>query len=124
MRAFVARLGSLPLAGDLPVVPDFRARRSLATTYGAFECHADELPAASLRALELSPATQSLRNALQVAAGIDRGLLEPRSRRRDRADPRDRRPGTELLRALLEKRGGATSSKHADALARLLADQR
>ena len=68
---------SLPLAGDLPVVPDFRARRSLATTYGAFEVSPDELPAASLRALELSPATRSLHNALQVAAGIDRGLLEP-----------------------------------------------
>src|SRR5690606_36296143 len=37
LGAFVARMGTLPLDGDLPVVPDFRARRALATTFGAFE---------------------------------------------------------------------------------------
>src|SRR4051794_7265805 len=36
LQAFVARLGSLPVTGDLPVIPEFRARRSLAMIYGAF----------------------------------------------------------------------------------------
>ncbi|MFN0250075.1 MAG: hypothetical protein ACKV2T_24540, partial [Kofleriaceae bacterium] len=36
VAAFATRVGGLGVADDLPIVPDFRTRRSLALTYGAF----------------------------------------------------------------------------------------
>ena len=117
VSAFVARLGRLPLTGDLPIVPDFRARRALALTYGPFELTQDELAPACLRALEISPHTSSLVHALQVAGALDRLDAAPTLAR-----ILDTTPGVALLRALLDKRAGATSSRHADTLARLLVD--
>ena len=119
-RAFVARLGELPLAGDVPVVPGFRARRAFAQTYGETELVAEEIPRACLVALELDPWTGSLVHALQVTSGMDRGLLAPAEVATVVARITDVAPGTQLVRAVLVRRGGATASPHADQLARLI----
>src|SRR5258706_431124 len=66
VRAFAARFGMLPLAGDVPIVSAFRARRALALTYGPFEIPADDVPRTCLVALEIAPGTASLLHALQV----------------------------------------------------------
>ncbi len=121
VRAFVDRFGALPRAGDLPVVPEFRVRRALALTYGAFELEADVVPAACLAALETSPSTQSLVHALQVVAGIDRGVLDAALVQQTLARIPDVTTGTELVRAVLDKRAGLAATKRADALARLVA---
>jgi hypothetical protein len=119
VRAFVVRLGRLPLSGDLPVVPEFRARRALGLTYGAHELTPDTVAHACLRALEASPHTSSLAHGLQVANAIDKGMLEP-----GLAIARilDTTPGVALVRAVIDRKRGAMSSPHADALARLLVD--
>ena len=94
VRAFAARLGTLPLWGDVPIVPEFRARRALAATYGAFELAAEEVSVACLRALEISPATSSLLHALQVIAGLDRAvhsIPQPVAARRSSRGSRKRR---------------------------------
>ena len=140
LAAFVARLGSLPLAGDVPIIPDFRARRALAITYGAFELAQDALAVTCLRALEIAPATQSLAHGLQVVTALERGTIASRGFAAARSTPAgsaesiddaaveaalsripDSTPGTELLGAALDKRRKATSSKHADMLAQQLA---
>ena len=120
-RAFVARLGELPAAGELAVVPEFRARRALAQTYGEIELVADDVPRACLTALELEPWTSSLVHALQVTSGLERGLLDPAIVAATLARIPERTPGTELVRAVLAKRAGATASDHADALAGAMA---
>jgi len=117
VRAFVGRFGRMAVAGDLPIVPGFRERRALVLTYGAFELGVDEVPAACLRALEVSPQTNSLLQALQISGALDR--LDVASAL---ARIVDTTPGVALLRALVDKRGGASSSRHADTLARLLVD--
>ena len=120
VRAFVARFGTLPIAGDVPVVPGFRARRALAQTYSETELAADDIPRACLLALELEPATSSVVHGLQTSTGLERGVLASD----DVADVMARipqlTPGVELVRAVLAKRGGAKASPHADALARLV----
>ncbi|HEX5060891.1 MAG TPA: hypothetical protein VFV99_16100, partial [Kofleriaceae bacterium] len=121
LRAFIARLGQLPLAGDLPIVPDFRARRALAQSYGAFELTAEQIPAACLRALEIAPATESLGHGLQIVWGLDRGLLDDETVMATLARIPEQTTGTSLVAAVLEKRRKAGSSSHADVLVRLLA---
>jgi len=119
-RAFVGRLGDLPLAGDVPIVPGFRARRALVQTYGETELAADDVPRACLTALELEPATSSLVHALQVTSGLERGVLANADVIAAMARIPEATAGTELVRATLDKRSGATASPHADALAHLL----
>jgi len=121
LRAFIARLGQLPLAGDLPIVPDFRARRALAQSYGAFELSADQIPAACLRALEIAPATESLGHGLQIVAGLERGVLDDVMVMATLVRVPEQTTGTSLVAAVLEKRRKAGSSSHADVLVRLLA---
>jgi predicted DNA-binding WGR domain protein len=120
--AFAERIGSLPLAGELAVVPELRSRRALALTYGGFEIAADEVPAVALRALEIEAGTNSLANGLHVAAGIEKGLLAPA----DVAAAMGRIVGTaagpELVLAAIDKKRGVSASSHADVLARMLAD--
>ena len=120
VRQFIARLGMLPLAGDLPVVPEFRARRALALTYGAFELAAEDVAATCLTALEVSPATSSLLHALQIVAGLDKAL-DAAAVAAVLARIPESTQGTELVHAALDKRAGTTASAHADALARLIA---
>ncbi len=122
VRAFVARLGALPLAGDLPVVPDFRARRALAIMYGGFPTAPDDVPRACLRALEVSPGTDSLAHGLQVATALEKGTLDAATVSAVLGRIPEATPGTELVRAVLDKRAGAPASRRADALATLLAD--
>ncbi|MEO8553559.1 MAG: hypothetical protein ABI678_26475, partial [Kofleriaceae bacterium] len=119
-RALVARLGALSPADDLAVVPGFRARRAFAQTYGETELVADDIPRACLVALELDPWTSSLVHALQITHGMDRGLLAPAEVAAVVARIADVTPGTESVRAVLARRGGATASPHADQLARLI----
>jgi hypothetical protein len=121
LTAFVTCLGNLPLAGDLPVVPEFRARRALAQTYGAFEVPEDQLPVVCLRALEISPATLPLGHGLQVIAGLERGALDDATVAATLARITEPSAGTALLAAVLDKRKKLGSSAHADALARSLA---
>ncbi len=121
LRAFITRLGQLPLSGDLPIVPDFRARRSLAQSYGAFELTPEQTPAACLRALELAPNTQPLGHGLQVVAGLAGGVLDDNTVKNTLARIPETTPGTALVAAVLEKRAKAGSSSHADVLARSLA---
>ena len=118
VRTFRARLGGLPLAGELPIVPEFRCRRALATLYGGFEPTAEEISRAALRALEIEPGTNTLRNALQVIDGIDKGHLEQRAVADAMARIAASTSGVELVLAALDKRDGATTSAHADTLAR------
>ncbi|HET9991594.1 MAG TPA: hypothetical protein VFQ65_23865, partial [Kofleriaceae bacterium] len=120
VRAFVARFGALPVAGDVPVVPGFRARRALAQTYGETELAADDVPGACLLAIELEPATSSIVHGLQIATGLERGLLTSDDVAAVMARIPELTPGVELVRAVLAKRGGAKASPHADVLARLL----
>ncbi|MEO8845724.1 MAG: histone H1-like repetitive region-containing protein [Kofleriaceae bacterium] len=120
VRAFVGRLGDLPLAGDVPIVPRFRARRALVQTYGETELAADDVPRACLIALELEPATSSLVHALQVTSGLDRGVLTTDEVTEAMARIPNVTAGTELVRAVLAKRSGATASPHADVLAHLV----
>lgn len=121
LRAFVTRFGQLPLAGDVPAVPEFRARRALAMTYGAFEVGPEQLPAACLRALELSPTTNSLVHALQVVAGLDRDGVDDAAVKAALGRIAETTTATALLAAVLDKRAKQMSSAHADNLARLLA---
>jgi hypothetical protein len=121
LRAFIARLGTLPLAGDLPIVPEFRARRALAQTYGAFEVPPDHMPVVCLRALEIAPDTSSLGHGLHVAAGLERGILADAAVQAALARIPETTPGTSLVAAALEKRAKAGSSSHADVLVRMLA---
>jgi hypothetical protein len=118
VRAFGARLGGLPLAGELPVVPEFRCRRALATLYGGFEPTEDEISRASLRALEIEPGTNTLRNGLQVIDGLDKGHLDRATVVAAMGRITSSTTGTELVLAALDKREGVTSSAHADNLAR------
>ena len=118
VRAFAARFGGLPLAGELPIVPEFRTRRALATLYGGFEPTAEEISRAALRALEIEPGTNTLRNALQVLDGIEKGHVEATAVADAMARITSSTSGVELVLAVLDKRGGATSSAHADTLAR------
>ncbi|MGE5181664.1 MAG: hypothetical protein ACM31C_06365, partial [Acidobacteriota bacterium] len=121
VRAFVARLAALPVAGDLPVVPEFRARRALALAYGAFSPAPEEVPGNCLRSLEVSPATNSLAHGLQVAMALEKGTMHPGGVALVLDRIPDVTPGTELVRAVLAKRAGQMASPHADALARQLA---
>jgi hypothetical protein len=120
VRAFVARLGTLPLAGDLPVVPEFRARRALALAYGGFASAPEDVPRVCLRALEVSPGTDSLAHGLQVATALEKGTLDAATISQVLGRIPDVTPGTELVRAALDKRAGAPASRRADALATLL----
>ncbi len=120
VQAFAARLGGLPLAGELPIVPEFRSRRALATMYGGFELQPHEVSAAALRALEIEPGTNALRNGLQVLAGLDGGELDAEAIGGSLARITSSSTGTELVLAALDKRTGITSSAHADTLARRL----
>src|SRR3569833_591547 len=120
VQAFVSRLGALPLAGDLPVVPGFRARRALAQTYGETELFPDDIPRVCLLALELDPTTSSLVHALQISTGLERGVLAAADVAAVMARIPEATPGVELVRAVLAKRGGAKASPRAAALARLL----
>ena len=117
--AFVTRLGMLPLGGDLPIVPEFRARRALAVTYGAFELAIEDVPRACLLALELAPGTTSIMHALQVVAGLDKGQ-GPAIVTGVLARIPEVTAGTELVRAVLDKRAGLSASPHADAVARFI----
>jgi hypothetical protein len=121
LRAFILRLGQLPVGGDLPVVAEFRARRALAQTYGPFEVQPEQMPAVCLRALELAPATLSLGNALQVVGGLVTGGLDTQTVQSTLARIPETTPGTALIAAMLEKRAKLGSSSHADVLARSLA---
>jgi hypothetical protein len=112
----------LPLAGELPIVPEFRSRRALATMYGGFELAPEEVSTAALRALEIEPGTNALRNGLQVLAGLEKGHLEAGAAGDAMARITHSTTGTELVLAVLDKRAGATSSAHADTLARRLAE--
>jgi len=120
VRAFVARFGSLPLAGDIPVVPGFRARRALAQTYGETELGPDDIPRVCLLALEIDPTTSSIVHALQISTGLERGTLAADDVAAVMARIPVATPGVELVRAVLAKRSGGKASPHADALARLL----
>ncbi len=118
VRAFSSRFGGLPLAGELPIVPEFRCRRALATLYGGFELSPEEISRAALRALEIEPGTNTLRNALQVIDGLDKGHLEESVVADAMARITSSTSGIELVLAVLDKRAGVTSSAHADTLAR------
>jgi hypothetical protein len=121
VQAFLARFATMPASGDVPIVAGWRERRALAVIYGAFELSDAETYSAALRALELSPSTRSVQTALQVAAGMERRQLDLELVDETLARITETTPGTELLRALAEKRAGATSSKHADTFATLAA---
>ncbi|MGE3768981.1 MAG: hypothetical protein AB7L94_42405, partial [Kofleriaceae bacterium] len=121
VQAFVTGVGSLGVAGDLPIVPDFRTRRSLALTYGAFVDNPD--PGRTvLRALETEPHTSSLANASVVIDQLGKGALADDevagALARIEGASSNAASGVSLLRAILEKRAGATTSVHADAVAR------
>ena len=121
VAAFVARFGTLPLAGDVQIVPQFRARRALAITYGAFEMPPEQIPITCLRALEIAPDAQSLAHGLQIVAGLERGQLADAEVEAVLARIPDSTAGTELVAAVLDRRRQESSSKHADRLAQLLA---
>ena len=111
MRAFVARLGDAAARGrraDRAGVS--RAARARVQTYGETELAADDVPRACLRALELEPATSSLVHGLQVTSGLERGVLATDDVAAVMARIPEATPGTELVRAVLDKRGGATAS--------------
>jgi hypothetical protein len=117
VRAFAGRLGDLPLAGDVPIVPGFRARRALVQTYGETELAPDDIPRACLTALEIEPETSSLGHGLQVTGGLERGQLAQIDVAAVMARIPEHTAGTELVRAVMAKRAGATASPHADELA-------
>ena len=74
VASFVDVFGALGPDGDLPLVPGFRARRSMLVGYA----RKDDLGegAAALLAAEISPGTHPLSRAHDVAAALDAGSLD------------------------------------------------
>ena len=132
VAAFATRVGGLGVADDLPIVPDFRARRALALSYGAFKIDAPDVGRVMLRARETDANTQPLAHASAVIDALTKGALTDAdvSDVLERIDARvtvasssgaSSSIGVSLLRAVLDKRGGATTSANADAVARSIA---
>ncbi|GIG68276.1 WGR domain-containing protein [Phytomonospora endophytica] len=114
VRSFAGTFGALGLDGDVPLVPGFRARRSMLAAH----IRKDDLgdgPAAVLAA-EISPGTHPLLRALDVAAALADESLDSATVAAavDRMDDGLTRTA---LRALLDSRApGTTHSPAADAL--------
>ncbi|MBB5873895.1 putative DNA-binding WGR domain protein [Allocatelliglobosispora scoriae] len=114
--AFRGVFGDLPAAGDVAVVPGFRARRSLAVLYAGAEGPTEQAGVA-LASLEMAPEVLPLVKVEQIRAGLAGG---------DLADADARAVGERLavglgrsvLLATLDERSGAAASAHADDTAR------
>uniref|UniRef100_UPI002F912FA2 WGR domain-containing protein n=1 Tax=Streptomyces sp. NBC_01592 TaxID=2975889 RepID=UPI002F912FA2 len=115
VEEFAAAFGELPLDGDLPVVPGFRARRSLALLYAANE--RDRWAPAALASLEIAPGVRPLFKFGLVYDGLEAGTLTEAevAAAAVRMEPA---PGTSAVRAVLDGRAGRPHSPHADDFAR------
>ncbi|MEU1573380.1 WGR domain-containing protein [Streptomyces collinus] len=115
VEAFAAVFGALPLDGDLPVVPGFRARRSLALLAAATA--PEQCARAALLSLRIAPDVQPLTKFYLVYDGLRDGMLtdaEAAAAARDM----EAASGTFALGALLDQRAGSPDSAHADEFAR------
>lgn len=114
VASFVDTFGALGLDGDVPLVPGFRARRSMLVGY----TRKDDLGegAAALMAAEISPVTHPLSRAHDVAADLDAGSLDAETVAAV-AGRMDGGPARAALRALLDSRDpGVAHSAAADEL--------
>ncbi|HEY1178678.1 MAG TPA: hypothetical protein VGF17_21190, partial [Phytomonospora sp.] len=114
VASFAAAFGSLALDGDVPLVPGFRARRSMLVDYARKDDLGDG--AAAVLAAEIAPGTQPLGRAIDVAFALEDGSLDTAT-----VAAAVDRMGDGLtrttLRALLDSRApGAAHSAAADAL--------
>lgn len=119
LDAFVEVFGTMGPDGDLPVVPDFRARRSMLLEYLVGE--ENGRPRAALTAIEACPDFNPLGRASWVVRGLEEGDLSDT----EVAGALDRLPASAAalaLRAVLDHRAGREHSPHADALLPLLSD--
>ncbi|MBG0826783.1 WGR domain-containing protein [Planomonospora sp. ID67723] len=117
VEAFVSAFGALPLGGDVPVVPGFRARRSLMLMYAGGDAPEEDLPRIALTAMEIAPSARPLLKFAHVHGGLKAGTLTEGevAAAVARMDPG---PGTSALAALLAARAGLPESAHADDFAR------
>ncbi len=125
VASFATRVGGLGVADDLPIVPDFRARRALALSYGPFVDTQDSVGLVILRALETDPDTKALAHTGVVLDALATGELETSVLVEVLARIESHGPAglaVSLLRAALEQRAGAATSPHADVVARLLVE--
>ncbi|MFE7840225.1 WGR domain-containing protein [Streptomyces sp. NPDC057474] len=118
--AFVAVFGALPLDGDVPVVPGFRARRSLTVLYASGANPPEKVARAELVSMEIAPDVLTLAKFHRVLGGLEHGALTDAEVAAAVARM-DATPGTCALRALLDKRAGRPASAHADEFARTAA---
>ncbi len=115
VEAFAAVFGTLPLDGDVPVVPGFRARRSLALLNSATE--REQWARVALLSLRIAPDVRPLTTFRLVHDGLRDGTLTD-AEVADAARDMEAASGTFALRALLDQRAGRPGSAHADEFAR------
>ncbi|RPK89336.1 MULTISPECIES: SMI1/KNR4 family protein [Streptomyces] len=108
VEAFAAVFGALPLDGDVPVVPGFRARRSLALLEAATE--PEQYARAALVSLRMAPGVRPLNKFGFVCDGLADGTLtdDAVAAAVEHMKPA---PGTSALRALLDQRAGTARSR-------------
>ncbi|MFF5210160.1 WGR domain-containing protein [Streptosporangium sp. NPDC000396] len=115
--AFAAAFGSLPLDGDVTIVPGFRTRRSLALLYTGDDAPEAEQARTALVSMEIEPRAKSLMKFVLVRDGLEGGTLTD-AEVAAAATRMDAAPGSAALRALLDQRAGMEASPHADEFAR------
>ncbi|MFI2720754.1 WGR domain-containing protein [Streptomyces collinus] len=115
VEAFATVFGTLPLDGEVPVVPGFRARRSLLRLYATTD--PEQYARAALLALRMAPGVTPLNKFGFVCDGLRDGTLTEGEVAAAVAHM-EPAPGTSALRALLDERAGRPDSVHADAFAR------
>ncbi|MFI6598672.1 WGR domain-containing protein [Nonomuraea sp. NPDC050536] len=115
--AFAAAFGSLPLDGDVTIVPGFRKRRSLALLYIGDDAPETERARTALVSMEVEPRARSLTKFVLVCDGLEGGTLTD-AEVAAAATRMDAAPGSAALRALLDRRAGREASRHADEFAR------
>jgi predicted DNA-binding WGR domain protein len=111
VTAFAEVFGAMELTSDLPVVPDFRMRRSLLIQAASGD-EADRARA-TLRAMAVAPAYRQVAAASWIAHGLEHdALLDAEvAAALDDIEPT---VGTDSVRALLDLRAGAEHSPHAE----------
>ncbi|WP_433237785.1 WGR domain-containing protein [Streptosporangium sp. CA-135522] len=115
--AFAAAFGSLPLDGDVTIVPGFRTRRSLTLLYIGDDAPEAERARTVLVSMEVEPRARSLTKFVLVRNGLEQGTLTD-AEVAAAATRMDAAPGSAALRALLDRRAGMEASRHADEFAR------
>jgi len=120
-RAFLAAFGDLGPQGDVPAVPEFRARRSMAVFARAHDQSGEAGAAAALAALEMDARVWGPPKAMRLATALESDELGPERLAEVLARCPPAAPAVQFLRALLDGRAGAGPSPAADGLARAVA---